>query len=144
MRRGFTLLETLLVVTLMAVIGGVSVPVYQSFQVRNDLDIAADAVVQSLHAAQASSWSVEGDSAWGVKILLGGIAVFKGASYAARDAAYDAIIEVPSSVAPSGTTEFVFAKLTGLPGAAGDLTLSASGIGETRVIGVNAKGTVSR
>ena len=40
-RRGFTLPEMLLSVTLLVMIGGMVMPMYRTFLVRDDLDIAA-------------------------------------------------------------------------------------------------------
>ena len=140
--KGFTLIEVLLSLALMALLAVMSVPVYQSFQVRNDLDIAAVTLAQTLRRAELLSQAVDGDMTWGVKIQSGLIALFKGASYVAREVNFDEIFTVPTSITPSGAPEFVFAKLSGVPQSAGTVTFTSS-INETRVITVNARGTVS-
>lgn len=140
--KGFTLLEILLSVAAIAVIAGISVPIYQSFQVRNDLDIAAVTIAQSLRRAQALSQAVDGDASWGVYAQSGSMTLFKGASYAARDAAFDEVFEVPASIAPSGVSEIVFTKFTGAPQTTGAVTLTSTA-NETRNITVNAQGMVN-
>lgn len=140
-RQGFTLIELLLSVSVIMIIAGMSVPIYQSFQVRNDLDIAAVTIAQSLRRAQVQAQAVDSDTNWGVDIRTGSITVFKGVSYATRDTAFDELFDVPTSITPSGASEVVFAKFTGAPQTTGTITLT-SNANETRAITINAKGTV--
>ncbi len=139
--RGFALIELLLSAALIALIAGLSAPVYQSFQVKNDLDVAQNTIGQTLRRAQILSQSVDGDVSWGVKIQTGSIILFKGAAYAARDAGFDEIFDVPPVIIPSGPAEIVFFKFSGLPQSTGTVTLTAS-TGEIKNIAINAKGTV--
>lgn len=139
--KGFTLIELLLSAALIALLAGLSAPVYQSFRTRNDLDIAQNTAGQTLRRAQILSQAVDGDSSWGVKIQNGSIVLFKGENYAARDASFDEIFNVPSVIVPSGLTEIVFAKFSGLPQPAGTASLTAP-TGEIKTITINEKGTI--
>ena len=85
---------------------------------------------------------MDGDTAWGVHIAFGFMALFKGAGYAVRDSSFDEVLEIPASVKPSGVQEVVFERFTGLPQTLGVITL-ASYVNETREIVINAKGMVS-
>lgn len=136
------MLEMLLSVAIIALIAAIGAPVYLNFQTRNDLDIAAQTFTQGARRAQALSRAMEGDSSWGTHLASGSVTVFKGASYAARDAAVDETYDIASSITFSGTTDYVFAKLTGLPAATGSTTLTSVN-NETRTIALNAKGTVT-
>lgn len=138
---GFTLIEIMLVVVLIVIIGGVSVPVYQSFQVKNNLGVAAQTIVQVLRRAQVLSQSGEGDSAWGVRIASGSATLFKGASFSGRDAAFDEVSEISTNIVPTGASEIVYSKLMGDPQTAGDIILTTSN-NDTKIITINAKGTV--
>lgn len=144
MRRqaGFTLLEVLFSVALIAAVFAASMFVYQVFQERNDLDIATTTVAQTLRRAQVISQAVDGDTSWGVSIQSGSITLFKGVSFAARDSAYDEIFDVQTNITPSGVSEIVFTKFTGLPQTTGTITFTSSA-NEIRNITINAKGTVS-
>ncbi len=140
--EGFTLIELLLSISVIMLIAGLSAPVYQSFQVRNDLDIATVATAQSLRRAQMLSQAVDGDTTWGVKAQTGSVVLFKGANYAARDTSYDEIFDVQESIAPSGVSEIVFTKFAGLPQTAGTI-IYTSNANETRTITINAEGMIS-
>ncbi|MCA9364015.1 prepilin-type N-terminal cleavage/methylation domain-containing protein [Candidatus Kaiserbacteria bacterium] len=141
-KRGFTLIELLLSVALIAAIGGIGAPVYQSFQVRNDLDVAAVTLAQTLRRAQLLSQAVDGSSTWGVSVTSGSITLFRGADYASRDVGYDEVSGVPLTITPSGVSEIVYTTITGEPQTTGTITLTAS-IGEMRTITLNEKGTIT-
>ncbi len=141
-QKGFTLLEILLSVALIALLSGLSVPVYQSFQVKNDLDIASNTIAQSARRAQVLAQAVDGDTTWGVHIQSGSITIFKGGSYAGRDTNYDEDFEMPTSITPSGLQEVIFSKLYGEPQATGTVTLTTS-TNETANLILNEKGMVN-
>ena len=141
-QKGFTLLEVLLSLAAIALISGISIPLYQSFQVRNDLDIAATTYAQSLRRAQILAQAMDGDIAWGVYMTSGSITLFRGISYVSRDSNFDEVFEIPASITPSGISEIIFTKFTGLPQTTGSVTLTST-INETRVITINARGTIS-
>lgn len=141
LNKGFTILELLLSVALISVLAGFSLPVYRTLIKKNDLDIAANSIVASLRRAQVLSQAVDGDITWGVKVQSGSTVIFKGASYITRDTAYDESFDLQSSISPSGTTEVVFVKLTGLPQSTGTMTLTSES--DTRTVSINAKGMVS-
>jgi len=139
---GFTLIEMILSVAMIGIMTAIIVPIYYSFQVRNDLDIAAVTAAQSLRRAALLSQAVDGDTSWGVKIQTGNITVFKGISYVVRNTMYDEVSNLPTSITPSGLSEIVFTKFSGLPGSTGTITLT-SNANETRTITINPKGMVN-
>lgn len=140
--KGFTLLEILLSIAALTIIAGIAIPLYQGFQVRNDSDIAATTVAQTLRRAQVLSQASDGDSSWGVRVQSGSITLYRGASYAARNTSFDEVFDMPTSITPSGLPEVVFAKFTGIPQATGAITLTST-INDVRTITVNTYGTVS-
>lgn len=140
--RGFTLLEVLLSVATVAIIAGMGIPIYQSLQVRNDLDIAAVTIVQNFRRAQTLAQAIDGDISWGLYVQSGSITLFQGASYASRDTNFDEVFDVPISIVPSGIQEVVFTKFSGEPQTTGTVTL-ISNTNEIRNITINAKGMVS-
>lgn len=141
-KRGFTLIEVLLSITLIAIIGSFSFPVYQALQVKNDTALALNVSRNALRIAQARSQFGEQDAAWGVYIGSGDVTIFKGENYAARDTAYDETYSISASVLPQGTTEIFFAKITGTPSATGTITFINSS-GDTQYLHIHNKGVIS-
>lgn len=139
--KGFTLLEVLLSVAIVGIMFGISAPVYQSLQVRNDRDVALSTVTQTLRRAQLLSQAVDSDLTWGVKVQTGSIVLFKGAAYASRISGFDETFDLPASLTPSGLSEVVFSKMTGLPQQTGTLTLSTT-TNEAKTITINSMGMI--
>jgi prepilin-type N-terminal cleavage/methylation domain-containing protein len=140
-RSGYTLVEILLVLGMIAILAGISMPIYQTFQVKNYLNLGVSNTVQALRRAQLLSQAIEGDANWGVKIESGRIVLFKGVNFSSREEVFDEVSELPESVVPSLDTEFVFQKLSGEPQATGTLVLTANN-GESRTLTVNSKGII--
>lgn len=141
MKKGFTLLEVVLVIVLIGILAGILLPLYMGFANRNNLDIAVAGITQGLRRAQLISQAVNNDSTWGIKVQGSSIVLFKGTDFATRDQTYDESFYLEQNVTPSGLTEVVFSKFYGLPLATGTITIT-SATGEARSIVINAKGTL--
>lgn len=140
-RAGFTLVEMLLVISLIAVIGVFSAPVYQNFQNRTDVDIASATLTNSFRLAQAQAMDMVGDESWGVHIGTGSIVIFRGATYATRNTAFDDVYKISSGVQLTGLSEVIFGKMTGMPSATGSVTMQDAGRSVT--VSLNPLGVVS-
>lgn len=140
--RGFTLLEIILSLALVAILSSAGFVFSRTILIDADLDKAATGFAESARRADMLSRGVDGDSTWGVHAQPGSITLFKGGSYVTRDTSVDETIDLPLTITPSGTTEFVFSKLSGFPAASGTLTLTGFQ-GQSRSITINGKGTLS-
>jgi prepilin-type N-terminal cleavage/methylation domain-containing protein len=138
---GFTLIEVLLSVSIIGLLVGLSLPVYESFVRRNDLDLTTQVVAATLRRAQTYARAVNGDSAWSVEIQGSGVTLFRGTSFGSRDTSYDEVASIPGSITPGGLGEIQFAKLSAAPNVTGNITL-ASTTNDTRTISINAKSMV--
>lgn len=121
---GMTLIEILLSISFIAIVSSIGLAIASVYQTRNDLALTATGIAQTLRRAQTRSQAVDDDSQWGVKIQSGTFTLFKGTSYAARSTTSDEIYAIPSTMTPSGTTEFVFTRFTGDPSATGTVTIT--------------------
>jgi len=138
---GFTLVEVLLSVVIITMLTGLSLPLYESFVRRNDLDLTTQSIAAMIRRAETYSRGAKSDTAWGVEFQASGVTLFKGTSFSGRDTNYDETVAIPASVTPTGLSELTFTKLTGAPNTTGSLAL-ASTTNTTRTITVNAKGVV--
>jgi len=138
---GFTLVEILLSVVIIGMLTGISVPVYESFVRRNDLDLTTQQLATILRRAETYARAVSTDNAWGVELQSSTITLFQGTSFALRNTAYDETLSVPGSITMGGLGEVQFAKFTATPNATGNITLTST-TNDTRTVTINAKGMV--
>ncbi|MFA6523773.1 MAG: prepilin-type N-terminal cleavage/methylation domain-containing protein [Candidatus Peribacteraceae bacterium] len=131
-RRGFTLIEVLLVVGVLGVVSMFSVPAYRTYQARSDLNLATEQTIQGLARAKLLSQNAEGDSGWGFYVPAG--VLYRGAGYGAREAGADEVFPMPSTVSVSGSIlDVSYSKLEGKPSATGSIILTAVD-GQQRII----------
>ena len=140
-QNGFTLIEVLLSVAILTLLTGLSLPVYETFMRRNDLDLTTQQVAAALRRAQTYARSVNRDSVWGVEVQTGTVTLFQGTNFATRNQNYDETFSIPSTVTASGLSGVQFAKLNETPNTTGTITLT-SNANASRTITVNAKGMV--
>jgi hypothetical protein len=135
-------MEVTLSLGLFAILTSISLPAYRTFQTHTETGTSAAIVTQSLRRASALSRAGQDDTTWGVNVQPGTVTLFQGASYAARDVTYDEDFDVPSNLVVTGTSEFVFAALTGNPTSTGTVTLTAVD-GRVETITLNEHGMAS-
>lgn len=139
-RRGFTLVESMVVIGIMGVVIAVSSPAFGGYLKRNALEAMVGDAVSTLRSAQMLSQAGASDATWGVYVAGTQTVLFQGASYATRDTSFDQNVPYSSDIYPSGTVEYVFEAGTGRT-QAGSFAVTNSD-GETRTITVNAFGMV--
>lgn len=140
-RGGFTLIEVMLSIAILAILLSLGAPMFLSYIKRNDLAVAENILVHDLYRAQSQSRNSNSSDSWGVYVTNGGITLFRGASYSSRYPADDQRYELPSSITVSGTNEYVFSEFSGLPQNIGSTSL-VSNNGDTASISLNSKGVV--
>lgn len=137
---GFTLLELILVVALLAITSAIVAPIYFSAKSADDLDNSANALASSLRKAQLLSMAVEGDSSWGIKLIDEDIIIFRGVDYLSRDSSWDEIFKVNKNIKNSGLDEIVFLKFSGRPNLSGDIILSDGN--KNKILNINSLGVI--
>ena len=140
--HGFTLIEVLLSLSVMALIAGMGASIYASYEQQNALDIATGTIVENLRRASALSEAMEGDASWGVSIGTSTVTLFQGSNFAGRNQNFDETFQISRSITPSGLSEVVFLKATGTPQTTGTITLTTTA-NATSSITINAKGMVA-
>jgi prepilin-type N-terminal cleavage/methylation domain-containing protein len=138
-RKAFTIIEILLALSIVAVIGSLSIPSYRYYQIISDLNRASDQVTHALYRSRQLAMNNVQDSAWGVRVSEG--VLFSGEAFAARDAAWDEAYSLPVGITASGLSEVSFSRIKGVPSATGSIILTAVN-GLQRVIAVMSDGGV--
>lgn len=143
--QGFSLIELLLSVTIIGLLVGLSMPVYQTFQNRSDIDVTTQGIADALRRAQSYARSGNGDSVWSFSMQPASKAffIYKGNNFATRDTAYDEPFNLlGGGVVTSGLSAVTFSKLSGAPSTTGSIVLTGNN-NETRTITINAEGMVT-
>lgn len=133
LRRAFTVLEVTVIMAILAIAAGLAIPAYRRHQIRNDLAITAEQIVQAIGRAQLLSQTGEEEDSWGFHVATG--TLYRGTAYSARDTDYDETYTFPSTVATSGLSEVFFSRIFGLPSATGSIILTTF-TGEQRKIDI--------
>ena len=123
LRRGFNILELVLVLGSIGIIVGIATPVIRDYQIRGDLSNVAGGAEQQLRRAQLLAQSGKDDAPWGYDATTG--TLYQGTSYATRKPAFDEVSAPPSSIVVSGLTDVSYEKITGEPSALGIMTFTA-------------------
>ncbi|MDO8560379.1 MAG: hypothetical protein Q7S23_05135 [bacterium] len=148
---GFTFIELLVVLGLIVTLAALAVPLFFNWQSESGLDTVAQELASAVREAQARAMAGDGASPWGVHfddVAVGDrFVLFRGASFATREAGYDQVTVLPASVAydailVAGGDAVIFARGRGTTGNTGSVTLRSS---EGRIfeLRLNAAGAVN-
>lgn len=144
---GFTLIEVMIAIGIVAIIGALSVPVFNEIQFKSEINTAKTQVIQGLETARQSAVAAKNDMEWSFFVPAG--VVFPGTDYNAaltdpELAAQTITFAMPETVRFSGLEQVTYSR-KGVPYISGTITLtSISGDEEsvTVVLSVNP-GTVT-
>lgn len=145
---GFTLVETIMAVSLMLLLFGLGSLFSTTYVRAQHVRSAAMTVTNELSHAQTDAVAQTDDASHGIAIFTDRVVRFVGTSYATRDQAQDVETLFADSLTVSSVTELVFSAGAIGPNTAGmltlesgilaiDLTLSAYGVLETTERTVN-------
>jgi len=149
--QGMTLTELFVVVGILSILAGLSIPTFRFFQKESDLNNSVEEIINSLRLAQNKTLASEGASQWGVYFTTSTspnqYILFKGSAYNLRDAAFDETHKLPKSIEISSTTlpatEVVFKRITGNASSSGSLSLRLkTDITKTKTIYIEQAGQV--
>jgi prepilin-type N-terminal cleavage/methylation domain-containing protein len=136
---GFSLIELLIVISMIAILSAMLAPYYSRLQGKNNIQVARQALERSLFRAQELSRAMASDGAWGVHCENGFIRTFFGTTYAGRTVSLDEDVRLASNISFSGSTEIFFAKFTGLPTATGSIVITGAE-SQTATVTINSFG----
>lgn len=140
-RSGFSALEMLIAVGLMATAASLMVPMFREYQINADLNTATEHLVQAVRSAETLSRSGKFDATWGVYFSDG--TLFAGDSYAERDTDHDVSFPLASTIDTSGLDETTFTRIDGLPVTIGSVYVTSSVTNNYRRIDIDKNGVVT-
>lgn len=147
MQRGFTLIEGLLSIAIIAILGVLATSYGAASLSRNELRESALQTVDQLRRAQYQTMSGYLDSQWGVHFSATGFVFFKGSSYNAADPdnePFDFAANVRfTSIGLNGSAvDVVFNRVRGDTAQYGSLVLTDSTANETKTVTVSEVGLI--
>jgi prepilin-type N-terminal cleavage/methylation domain-containing protein len=123
---GFSLIELLVVLTIMAIIGVFAITGFKDYARFQQYDASVATVKSTFIDARVRARSAELDQSYGVKILTSSLVVFRGSTYSAGASTNETVSLTGATISRSltgGTDQIIFNKLTGLPSATGTITV---------------------
>lgn len=107
-QKGFTLIELMLVVSMIAMLSAMTIPISFGSLKKQSVEEEASQLLSVLRQTQAKSMKGRDDSLWGVYFTPETYTSFKGNSYEERDPLYDEVFELYSDISIAGVPEIVF------------------------------------
>jgi len=145
-KKGFTLLEILIVLAILASILGISLQVLQNLYQDSALKAGASEVYGALVSARSDTLSAQNDMVYGVRISTSTVTRFSGVTYTPGNStnkvyAFEKGVLATSSLIASGTN-IIFERLTGQPSATGTIYIrDIQGAGTTTIV-IHASGLI--
>lgn len=136
---GFTLVEILISIAVVAIVVIVIVTGLSSFRRSADLNHALDGVVAQIRETRRRTIESKDAARWGVHIVSTSTTLFKGATYSSG-AADNEIFVLPPGVTLSGIPDIIFKRISGETDNAGTLTLTQGS--DTKAINIYLSGLV--
>lgn len=138
-RAGFTLIETLFVVGLLATLFAITVPVTFDFYVQYQLRSERENFLALLRESRNRALVGRNASSHGLFIASGSYTLFQGPSYASRSTAQDQTFSKPAAVSITGPSEVTFQRLSGTVSSA---SFSVTSTEAAFTVSINSQGMI--
>lgn len=143
MKKGFTALELLLSIAIIAVIMAASIPFYFSFYAKSKNESLTKEILSSIYRTKLKAMASENDDSWGLAIAKDSkITIFRGTNYSTRNQLYDEVVDIESGTAFTSSPEIIFAKSSGLTDTAKTISFTDSN-NNTITINIDTYGNAS-
>lgn len=148
MPKGFSYVQILLIVAIIAVLAASSAPYYLQFQVRQQLQSTSSILLADIRYAQSKAMQQAEHDQWGVHISDSDkeYVLYYGSTYSAAES-NNVVIDYPASVSLSPDQDILFEPVTGVPtsGTSTTITVTSSAVpNESFTISINEEGRTSR
>jgi prepilin-type N-terminal cleavage/methylation domain-containing protein len=127
MAPAFTLIELTIVLAVMAALVMLTAILENKALRLQRAEQAAEIMRTELVTARNEAIANTHDGPWGLQMQSSTIVQFHGTNYAGRDQSFDKRLDFDSGIAVSGTRNYVFQVLSGMPTTPGETDFSDSG-----------------
>ncbi len=145
-QRGFTLMEIILVISLLVLIAGITSWALSGFGNSQALDRDTTAVGMYIKEARALTQGSFEDNQYGVSFYTDRVVLFSGTeeneNSIIRIHEFHTSVEIESYSLQNETNKIVFERLTGSPSTQGTVTLRSSQSNQDRVLSISSLGIV--
>lgn len=146
-KSGFTLVEVVLVLSILVIFFGLSALYYQTTQVRTDLNAQASNFVGFLRLAQSSAEAGKGDTSHGIHVENDRYVIFTGTTYnQSSPSNYEVIlpdtIQISEYSLNGGSSDIVFNAPNGETDDYGTATFSSNRINQTKIVTITNAGAI--
>ncbi len=146
-KNGFTILELLLVISIMSILSAIVLTTYVDFRRHESLSKDTETVVQVLNQARNQTISSRNQSVYGVHIASSTITIFTGGTYDQNSPTNQVINLNPIDTIVNlslngGGVDVVFRRITGETGNYGTVTIASTGLTNTRTVTIYETGVV--
>ncbi len=145
-KRGFTLIEIMVVLGIMVLIIAVVLPAFSKMRDNQLLKSTTADVFSSLNKAKSQTLSSVSSSEYGVHFESDKIVIFKGTTYSSSDPNNEIVlITSPASISSisltGGAVDLYFNRLTGAPNKTGSITVAVSSL--SKAVTISGTGAIS-
>ncbi len=148
-RKGFSLIEILIVIAVLAVVGAVVLPQFAKIKENQVLKSAVQETLSSLDKARANTLASLNSYTYGIHFQSDRVIIFRGTTYSSGDSNNETVsIVSPAAISDvtlsgvSGTSgDVYFTRLTGAPSKTGTITIATPNY--SKVITISAVGLAS-
>lgn len=148
-KKGFTALELLMVVSIMAILATIIISPFAAFRNSKVLDTASEETLAVLSEARGDTLSAKAGYQYGVHFEVAQIVLYRGATYSSSDAnnkviVLDSALEVSSITLAGGGADVLFDRLTGKTSQSGTVVIRVKNdITKSRTITIVGTGIAS-
>lgn len=147
--RGFTLLEFMIALSILAILTAIIFTSVSSFRSGKALQVVAEEILSLLDEGRGNTLSAKDSYAYGVHFDSDSATLFRGASYSSSDSTnkkvdVDGAVEISSISLAGGGQDVLFQKLTGKTNQSGTVTIRLkSDNSKTKRIAIEVSGVAS-
>ena len=141
-KKGFTLIEIILVISLVFIISAATIPSYSKFINGRKLQSDQNKLIENIRYARELAESGKNNSNFGVYFQESRYVLYQGEGYGNRDPSQDQIFDLSKNIELSNLNEVNFETGTSMPSTTGTLKITNTANEKFRNIKVNKEGLI--